>query len=262
MLSREKNDNFYRSHKFEFLTLKSEMIEDYIVIFDEIFKPKENKIINVVIDFSSMTTIIYASILKYFNSYSNKYIEVSLYYIYTQALFTNPSKNVSFSINQPISIFDTLQTTDKSISLIIGLGYEKDKALGLYEYFQNSKQDIYLFFAKNKYEDPFYKLALTNNNDLIKLISNENIIEYNIENVRYVLSLLDTLVNYLISSGKRVVIAPTGTKQFMLIALIVNLFHNEVTTYRLSYGIKSEPIDKFADKTKNPIITLINFRSE
>ena len=89
--SREGNDTLYKENDFTLKQIKTELIEDYVLIFNEIFKLTENKTINIVVDYSSMTTMIYASILKYFNSFSAKFIDVSIYFSYTQAEYTTPS---------------------------------------------------------------------------------------------------------------------------------------------------------------------------
>jgi hypothetical protein len=258
----EENAQLYRNNNFVFKNADSNsaQLDDYLFIANEIFVDKK-KNINVVIDFSSMTTTIYAALLKYFNMSTDKYFDVNLYFCYTPATYTPSMQTVSLSINKPISIFETIQTTDKKIALIIGLGYDKDKALGLYEYFQNNKEDMYLFIARNSENDSFYKSTVENNKDLIKMIDKENIIYYAIDNIQYLISTLESLVAYLIASNKRVVIAPTGAKQFTLISLITNLFHKEITTYRTSYGAKREAVDQQANEDSSPIITLVNFKA-
>jgi hypothetical protein len=257
--ARDFNDKIYEENGFQFKSLKKVQIEeDYVIILNELFEQSESKKLNIVIDYSSMTTMIYAALLKYFYSYNKTLIEANLFFAYTRAVYSEPLGSDSLLINQPISIFDTIQTTNKRISLIIGLGYERDKALGLYEYFQNNKEDIYLFIAKNSENDTFYNTTNENNKDLIKMVSEHNVVYYDLENVQHLVSTLDSLVLFLISSNKRVVIAPTGPKIFTLISLLINLFHKDVTTYRLSHGLKSEAIDKKPDEEKPSIITHIN----
>lgn len=261
-LSKKTNDKIYKENNFLAFEAISENISDYINIFSEIFANERNTNISILIDYSSMTTNIYAAILKYFYTYSTNFQEVSLYFSYTQALFSEPQQLKPLTYNQPISIFDTIQTTEKPIALIIGLGYERDKTLGLLEYFQSDRDDVYLFLTDNSADNKFYELVKNNNANLIKLIEDQHIIRYNIRDVSYLLSTLDSLINYLIYTNYRIVIAPTGPKQFTLISLIVNLFHEEVTTYRLSHGNRSTPIDKIPDTSKDFILTQVNFKEE
>lgn len=259
-LARPDNDKTFDEHKFEFIDITTQLIEDYLILFHRLFNFTPSKTINVVVDFSSMTTTIYAALLKYFFSLPDTFIEASIYFSYTIALFTEPSSTEPLVFNHPISIFDTLQTTDKKIALIIGLGFEKDKALGLYQYFDNDKDDIYLFATVKTPTNNYFDTVFKNNQELFKSINEENIIYYDLDNVTHLISTLDSLVNYLINSNTRVVLAPIGPKQFTLVSLLINLFHNDVTTYRFSHGDKGKPVDRKADESKSSIITHLNFR--
>lgn len=259
-LSRPANDKTFEEHKFEFIDITSQSIEDYLILYHSLFISTTSKVINVVVDFSCMTTTIYASLLKYFFSLTDTFIEASIYFSYTTALFAEPSTTEPLVYNHPISIFDTLQTTDKKIALIIGLGFEKDRALGLCQYFDNDKDDIYLFATIKTPTNKYFDSVIMSNQELFKSVSPENIIYYDLDNVTHLISTFDSLVNYLINSNTRVVIAPIGPKQFTLVSLLINLFHNEVTTYRFSHGDKGKPIDRKADESKNSIITHLNFR--
>lgn len=259
-LARPENDITFKKHSFEFIDITTQSIDDYLVLYDSLFNSTTSKNINVVVDFSCMTTTIYASLLKYFFSLTDKFIEASIYFSYTSATFTEPSTTEPLVYNQPISIFDTLQTTDKKIALIIGLGFEKDKALGLCQYFDNDKDDIYLFATVKTLTNSYYDTVKISNQELFKSVNPENIIYYDLDNVTHLISTLDSLVNYLINSNTRVVIAPIGPKQFTLVSLLINLFHNDVTTYRFSHGDKGKPVDRKADKSRNSIITHLNFR--
>jgi len=197
-----------------------------------------------------MTSILYAAVLKYFKEHNaNK--EVNIYFAYTHAKFTRAIKSNPLFFNHPIPLFDPLQTTNKRIALLIGLGYEEDKALGLYEYFQNDSEDMYVFITNN---NEFYGEVIKSNSHILSITNKQNIINYDLENISPLINTLDSLVNFLVNTNYRVVIAPIGPKVFNLIALIINLYHNEVTTYRLSDGNKGIPIDKVADNNKTPTV--------
>jgi hypothetical protein len=201
-----------------------------------------------------MTTIIYGGLLKCLNDFNSEN-NISVYFSYTHAKFTESVKSNALFFNHPIPLFDPIETTNKKVALLVGLGYEEDKALGLYEYFQNDSEDIYLFITKNK---GFFEEVLKSNRHIIELVNEHNIIYYELENINPLINTLDSLINYLVVQNYRVVIAPIGPKIFNLISLIVNLYHNEITTYRLSDGSKSIPIDKIADDSKMPTILQLN----
>lgn len=253
-LSKEINDKYFLEHEFKLLDIKQNDIIYFTDIFEELFKNHNQSSISVFFDYSCMTSILYAAILKYFKEH-NLYKEVNIYFSYTHAKFTKAIKSNPLFFNHPIPLFDPLQTTNKRVALLIGLGYEEDKALGLYEYFQNDSEDMYVFITNN---NEFYGEVIRSNSHILSITNKQNIINYDLENIPPLINTLDSLVNFLIYSDYRVVIAPIGPKVFNLIALIINLYHNEVTTYRLSDGNKGTPIDKVADSTKTPTVIQLN----
>lgn len=258
--AREQNDKILKENGFTFFLVNSSRIDAYTETYHTLFKTIIKKKVNVFLDYSCMTSVLYASMVKYFKDFSNQFDEVSIFFSYTQALYCEPQKSASIFYNGPIPLFDPIQSTDKKIALIIGLGYEEDKALGLYEYFQNDNQDIYLFVT-GKSSGEFYHKAVKNNNKLINIVDPENLLMYDLANIPHLLSTIDALVNYLINTDYRVVLAPIGPKVFTLCTMLVNLLHREVTIYRLSDGDLGEPVDRIADPAKELIITHLSLVS-
>jgi hypothetical protein len=252
--SKVENDKYFSNNDFITIDITSNDISYYSEIFCKLLEGNENKKISIYFDYSCMTSIIYGGLLKFLNdSMCDK--EIDIYFSYTHAKFTKAIKSNPLFFNHPIPLFDPIQTTNKRVALLVGLGYEEDKALGLYEYFQNDSEDIYLFVTKN---EGFYNEVIKSNSHIIELVNKHNIIFYELENIHPLISTLDSLINYLVAQNYRVVVAPIGPKIFNLISLIVNLYHNEITTYRLSDGNKGTPIDKVADNSKMPTILQLN----
>lgn len=253
-LSKLENDKYFLEHKFKFIDIERNDILYFTSIFHNLFNKHRSSAIRIFFDYSCMTSILYAALMKYFKECLT-HNDVNIYFSYTHAKFTKAIKSNPLFYNHPIPLFDPLQTTDKRVALLIGLGYEEDKALGLYEYFQNDSEDMYVFITNNK---EFYGEVIKSNIHILSIINQQNIISYDLENIPPLINTLDSLVNYLINNNYRVVIAPIGPKVFNLIALIINLYHSDVTTYRLSDGNKGIPIEKFADSSKKPTIINLN----
>jgi hypothetical protein len=256
--SRKFNNAEFTKNGFRFIEVSSEDVVHYSEIYHTLFESFRKKEIKILVDYSCMTSILYASFIKYFIDYAEHFNVVNITFSYSVAKFTKPVTRKSLYFNQPIPLFDPIQSTDQKIALIIGLGYEKDKALGLYEYFQNDKQDIYLFITGKSGEPKFFEAVTKNNKTLIDIVNPNNIIYYDLDNNAHLLSTMDSLINYLTNVNYRVVIAPIGPKVFTLSALLINLIHRNITTYRLSDGNKGQPIDKFADEAKGLIVTQLN----
>jgi hypothetical protein len=255
VLSKEHNDEIFKNNSFDIIEVDDNSHEGILKIIDENISCIKKKNINILVDISTMSSLMYASILKYFNK-CNEYDEVNIYFSYTQAIFSKPTSKKSLKFNNPINILNNIESTDKKIALIIGLGYDKDKALGLYEYFQSDLNDMFLFITSN---NEYSEDVKSNNDELIKAIDENNIIYYDIENIPYLTSNLNSLVNFLSNMNYRIAIVPTGPKVFSLVSLIVSMYNSNVSVYRSSSGESSEISDKFPDKNKEVIITQVNF---
>ncbi|MDI9857968.1 hypothetical protein [Flectobacillus roseus] len=256
--SKIENDEYFRKNKFSFISVESNDIDYYVdkflVNISQRQKEKNKERISIFIDYSCMITIIYAGLLKCLNRL-DIINTVDVYFSYSHAKLTESKVNNPLSFNHPIPLFDHIQSTNKKVALLLGMGYEENKALGLHEYFQSTSEDIYLFIIRN---NGFYEKVLTSNQHLINMVNKSNIIYYELENLNPLINTLDSMVNFLIYQDYRVVLAPIGPKIFNLIALIVNMYHREVTTYRLSDGNNGNPINKIADETKMPTIVHLN----
>lgn len=257
--SREINDLIFQRNHFNIIEVNNNSTNDIIKILnDELSQHSGKEELRILVDFSCMSTLMYASIFKYFNDV-NQYKRVTIYFSYTQSVYSKPKNRSPLKHHSPITILNNIELTDKKIALIIGLGYDRDKALGLYEYFQNDLTDMYLFMTS---DNIFSKDVLANNLELISKLSENNIIKYDISNISYLISTLDSLVTYLLNNNFRVVISPTGPKIFALASLIIGMYHKNVSIYRSSMGDTDDIVDKEADINKEIIITEVNFTND
>lgn len=254
-LSRKENDKIYENLKFKLIEVNDNSIDELSLIFNDIFRSIAKSSLRVLVDYSSMSTYMYFSILKYLSD-CNLFEEAVVYFSYTPASYIKPKVLNTLKHNNPIQKVTNIDFTDNKIALIVGLGYEKDKALGMYEYFQNHYDDMYLFYTNNK---EYVSDIITNNQELISIIEKNNIIKYEIANTSYLVVTLNSLIDYLSSHEYRVVIAPTGPKVFTLISLIISFFNSKVSVYRSSEGNSENIQDKFADKNKRIIANKVVF---
>lgn len=255
--SREYNDKILLENGYEIVEVDSNSYDNIYTLLNEYMNKLTNLELEILVDFSSMSTLMYASILRYFNE-CNKYKEVNIYFTYTQALFTKPDKKKSLKFNNPINILNNIELTDKKIALIIGLGYDKDKALGLYEYFQNDLEDMFVFLTSS---NEFSYDVKDNNKELLNVMNKNNIIYYELSNISYLTSSLNSLVTFLSNMNFRIVIVPTGPKVFSLISLIISIYNSNISVYRASTDDSDFITDKVPDIKKDIIITKVNFKS-
>lgn len=239
-LNRKTNDFFFQTHGFEIILADSDSDLEILDFLDAKFKTIKRDV-NVVVDYSSMSRVWYSAILRYFST--NKVVKfgVNIYCCYSIAKFTNSPRDSSFNLHiGPIRGFSNLTIPQKPTALIIGLGYEKNRATGLNEYFDG---ETFAFFTDNSRQPEFSEEVKKNNAQLLNQLKPENICTYSIIDLNGLYHSLYSLCKDL-ESNYRVIIAPCGPKSFALISLIVSLELKNIGVWRISPGKSAMPLDK------------------
>lgn len=262
VLSREENDKFFKSHDFVPKNISNSNLKQLIEIYSEIFSHTNDLSIKILFDYSCMTKVMYAALLKYFEVSNGLFKEITIYFNYTQAIFSEPTDTKSNLHNQPLPLFPTVEMTDKRIALIVGLGYERGKAQGLIEYMQIENSDTYLFYTSKANNENFFNRINDNNGYVLNKIPLANHFEYEIKNTTHTLNLLESLCNYLLSNNFRVIIAPLGPKLFSLLSILLTIKYNELTVLRVSDGIKGDPTERFPNTEKEFNLLEVNLKQK
>jgi hypothetical protein len=224
--TRIKNDSLFSNMNFLFIESDKDSSEFIIKIINSINEIEKDGTINLLVDYSSMTR---AWIATFVNSirFINK--KIKILFSYTLAKFKTPSPLLSPAIGfYPIPGFNNLSIPDKPTALIIGLGYEKNRAAGLIEYFD--AEQIFLFHTDN---EEYKNHIISANKSIIKQVSNENIIPYPIMDIAFTHTILYNLCLEL-SEHYRIIIAPCGPKPFSIISFITGIQLGYVDIWRIS----------------------------
>jgi hypothetical protein len=237
----KNNDKIFRSLGYQLFSGNGD--DDFFierVLTDITIALFDKKEVNVLIDYSSMTRLWYASVLRFF--YFNEIkIPVNLYFCYSFAKFQPPSnlqvRNIHVS---PIDGFSNFSIPDKPTTLIIGMGYEAERAYGLKEYFD---AETFLFYNDSTLGKEYSQKVENTNYALINSIPRENVYKYPINNMEFLERTLHGLCKSLISRS-RVIIAPCGPKPFTLISLLVSLRLPGVDVWRISAGSNASKLSR------------------
>lgn len=241
---RKINDSFYKKRGFQFIYADGDQAEHIIEILKSTIKPDKSEI-NIGIDYSSMTRVWYSAIVNFFDvlQHDNR---VNLYFSYSFSKFSQPiNTNVRNLHIGPIKNFSSLSIPDKPTALIIGLGYEKERAFGLTEYFD---AETYFFIADKSKGEDYFDAVINANSALIDSAKPENIFEYSLQYLNNSESLLYAVCKSL-KSDYRLVLAPTGPKPFTLLCLLISIRFKNIDVWRISAGKYSQPSNKEPEGT-------------
>jgi hypothetical protein len=122
------------------------------------------------------------------------------------------------------------------VHLIVGLGYERGKALGAVEYIQPAR--LSLFFPDSP-EPRFAKQVRERNHELLEGIPEESIFHYPVMDPAAQLALLSSLLQAMVTDSKPILL-PFGPKIFFAICLLASFRFSEVSVWHVS-GEEDEP---------------------
>ncbi len=244
-IQRKRNDKWFEKLGYKYIEGSGD--DDYFMegLLSKTIKDVflNNQSINILVDYSSMTSLWYASLLRclVYNDFSS---QINAYFSYSFAKYHPPAKQITQNIHvNPIDGYSEFSFPDKPTALIIGMGYEAERAYGLTEYFD---ADTFIFYNDNPKEGQFVKDVEKLNSELIKTIPPNKIYKYPINNLDYLERILYDLCKTLILNY-RVIIAPCGPKPFTLISLLVSLRLANVDVWRVSPGDTRNQITRIAN---------------
>ena len=192
---------------------------------------ESRKHIKLVLDISCMPRTFMAYLLSMVAECQDVVVEVIA--LYALAEFSPPS--IEPVINEAIEPihkrFAGWSSPDtKPTSLILGLGYEPDRAEGASEYFEPSDQ--WIFVPKSPVSEFFDKVS-HNNQDLLLETSQRRLIEYDVLNPALTYGQLEMVVGSLIDKTNPVML-PFGPKIFFFLCLVQCLNHPSLGVWHFS----------------------------
>jgi hypothetical protein len=235
-IDREDNDRIFRR---EGCNLDEFSGSDGTSVFNRIsgiLRESSHHEIRLFVDYSCMTRTWYAAILRaILSSHKSK---VTCCFSYSPAVFEEPHQAAPNEEVGPLLGFCSLESTDKPTALVIGLGYEAERATGLIEYVDPVKS--FVFLTDPALDERYVQSVLNNNSDLLSSLSPEQVFRHPLHDLQYTSLVLNSL--YLgLRETHRVIFAPLGVKPFCLLCLLISAHNGDVDVWRVTSGVKSQP---------------------
>jgi hypothetical protein len=162
-------------------------------------------------------------------------------FFYNIAEYSRPSGAFSFNTKlQPVhpSFVGSRPDPLSATVAVIGLGYEREKALGAAEYIEAS--EVFAFRPRSAVES-YSKSVLKENSLLLRQLDERHTLEYIVEDCGALVSDLSSLVRGFIHRSS-VLLVPLGPKVFALACLLTAMIHERVAVWRMSQmGIGETP---------------------
>ncbi len=223
---------FEKSKSCSFIYSNGESQMDICKTLNVFFENFPNqKEVNILIDYSSMTKVWFSSFLNYFMNLNFNEKLINLYYSYSHSKYTPPMNDNDYGISvEPVSGFCNISLPDKPTALIIGLGYDKKMAIGLSQYLD---AESYIFYSDDSYSKDFSNSVKEENRELLMEVKEDNVYLYPIMDLTTTENILHSLLVDLLQTN-RIVLAPCGPKIFTLICLTESIKLENVDVWRIS----------------------------
>lgn len=228
------------------LKSSSELKEIESGVFNEfINKSSADKIfLDVLLDISSMPRPYIAAVMSAICSVAD-IRAIRLFTMYSLAKYTPPPSFLSPNITVgPVHNKFAGRTDDpgKSVAAVVGLGYERNKAMGAVEYIQTS--DWWLFLPIST-ESKFRSQVNKHNRSLCEGTPKDKQFEYDLHSPLKTLVLLESLVSSIKETYKPALF-PFGPKIFFFLSLITALIHPEASVWYVSGEADDPKTDRAA----------------
>lgn len=252
-LNRHENDLIFRKLGFKFIPASGNLGLDIDKLIAQLPGNKKDEL-GILVDYSCMTKLWYASLIEYFSHSSLSYRKVNILFSYTPSAYVEPKKPKPLRVAEPIGYGSHGIMAGKPNALIIGLGYEKDRAEILRKAI--NPEDTYCFYADPASDKRFVDKVYINNFKLIDSLHKSHVFNYPMEDMqetnRMLISLiLDLRLRY------RIIIAPLGPKPFALLSMLIAARYPDIEIWRVGAGKLESVYDRLP--LGEPIVYRVEF---
>jgi hypothetical protein len=209
---------------------------------------------SVAFDISSMTRAWHGGIVRQLRTMEIE-SELETFFAYVPARFKGPpARVVPNEFVEPVNGFASLTAPDLPISLVIGMGYERERALGLQQMLDPKL--TMLMIPKSGDNDPYYTELVRNNKIILDQTDPRRVFEYNFSEPAAAFATLASVVTGLRESS-RVVLASLGPKIYGLMCFLLASRFSDVSVWRVSPGAHASPRDVQADINRIVVLSAI-----
>jgi hypothetical protein len=194
------------------------------------------------VDISSLSRLRIAFIVGVLTELS-RFSRYRVDFVYSGAEFSVPSDDIGLNVSSgPVTdqFAGWSDDPDKPPAAIIGLGYERDKAVGAVEYIE--PVEIWVFVPSD-HEQEYSDAIREANRPLLEILGPGRLWPYAVYEPYNCFKSLESLV-YGAVRTHRPVMLPFGPKLFMLCCLLVSLVHTQVAVWRFSSGDYETPVNR------------------
>lgn len=195
----------------------------------------------VLVDISCMTRAWYGEVVRGLLT-AARFRELHVAFTYTMAEFVPPSGEYPPNrVAGPVPGFVGMALPDKPTVLGIGLGYHRDRAIGLKDYL-DPKRTV-LFYSNPAVHPEYVDAVRTTNEQILGEVPDGDVIAYSMYDCVMTYNLISSFCEGMMRSS-RVVLCSLGPKMFGLCCFLVAAVHRDISIWRVGAGDHESPVDQ------------------
>ncbi|NJK86465.1 MAG: hypothetical protein HC906_11345 [Bacteroidales bacterium] len=252
----QKNEEVFAKLGFLSLnTLQNERLE-IEKILHQICNETHCKDLNILVDYSCMTKLSYASIIDFLirNDLPNE--RINLFFSYTPKQINTLPAKIKVKSLQPIVEFNQ-KVNQKPTSLIIGLNSNIEPVKEVIERISPSR--IFLFVPRFQHDECYHSNISILNGELIERVPSENVFKYPANQPDQIISMLTSVcLDQRLDSN--VILIPHGPKTFALSSILLTFRYPDIRLLEIDQSEKKVQDEGFP--ANDPIIVKSVFSQE
>ena len=253
ILGRPENEAFFRDRGFRLETVGANDAAKLETLIRATLGGLSPEHPGIAFDISTMTRSWHGAIVRHLRSATYDH-PITTYFAYTPSVFQPPIfQPPPNEFVAPVEGFSSLSAPDLPVAAIIGLGYEREGALGLQQLLDPAL--TVLLIPRAGEGDRYHSQVMRNNADIMVRTSSEWILEYALSEPANTFATLVSVIGGLRQSH-RIVMASLGPKMFGLVCFLLATEFPDVSVWRISSGIHGQPRDSYADLARATVLAV------
>jgi len=254
VLNRPRNDEVFRNAGFSIVQSSGSESKPFENTIEEVLTAVNSSHGAVAFDISSMTRVWHGAIVRKLRTMKLPNA-LRTFFVYVPAKFQDPpSKNPDNEVVEPVEGFASLMPPDLPVAAILGLGCEREKALGI-EQLLDPKLTA-LMIPRFGGDDRFYAWVLRNNRYILEKTRSEWKFDYRLDAPAATFNVLNSVVGGLVEDY-RVVLASFGPKILGVLCFLLAAKQPEVSVWRISSGRHASPRDASPDLKRTVVFEVL-----
>lgn len=227
---RLENEKIFQKLGFDAIKTAPDEHSDIESMMQRICRGKVSRTLNILVDYSCMTKVWCAAIIKYLLKNDFHAERINIYFSYTPKKVNALSQKFRLKSYAPLIFNGEKSLKKKPVALIAGLNSNLEMMKELIDELKPSA--TYAMIPFFQHDGEYNQKIIDNNAPILKTIPSEKIIKYPAERPDQISSMITSLCLDL-RLDSNVILIPQGPKPFSLVSILFSVRYPDVLIYDL-----------------------------